>query len=201
VSVRPYHHGDLRQALLEGAEETLRRGGTDGLSLRELAREIGVSHAAPRRHFSDKRALLDALALDGFRRLSAALNEAAERNAQTFAARLTAVAVAYVEFATQNAALLELMFTGKHQPDASADLRLAANSSFDLMFALVREGQAAGELAAGDLEQIGTVFFALLQGITSLANTDMLDRSQLDTLTAYCLESLLRGLAPHQPAP
>ena len=64
---RPYHHGDLRSALLAAAERTLRDKGTSAsLSLRELARDIGVSHAAPGRHFKDKQALLNALALVGY---------------------------------------------------------------------------------------------------------------------------------------
>ena len=67
VTPRPYHHGNLRAALLESAEQTLNEGGE--LSLRELARQVGVSHAAPRRHFAGKQALLDALAEDGFERL------------------------------------------------------------------------------------------------------------------------------------
>ena len=65
--VRTYHHGNLRAALLDCAEQTLAAGGE--LSLRELARKVGVSHGAPRRHFADKQDLLDALALDGFQRL------------------------------------------------------------------------------------------------------------------------------------
>src|SRR5919108_421380 len=73
---RPYHHGDLRAALLTSAERTLREKGTAALSLRELARDIGVSHAAPGRHFKDKQSLLDALALAGFERLGDALDRA-----------------------------------------------------------------------------------------------------------------------------
>ena len=73
---RPYHHGNLRAALLACAERTLREGGAGELSLRELARQVGVSHAAPRRHFADKQALLDALAEDGFERLGRELREA-----------------------------------------------------------------------------------------------------------------------------
>ena len=76
ATARPYHHGNLRPALLAAAERALARGGE--LSLRELAREIGVSHAAPRRHFADKQALLDALALDGFERLGREMAAAVE---------------------------------------------------------------------------------------------------------------------------
>ena len=69
MDARPYHHGNLRTALLEAAERTLRERGVQALSLRELAREVGVSHGAPRRHFPDRQALLDALARAGFERL------------------------------------------------------------------------------------------------------------------------------------
>ena len=74
TSARTYHHGNLREALLTAAESALASGGD--LSLRALARQVGVSHAAPRRHFSDKQALLDALAEDGFVRLGTVLREA-----------------------------------------------------------------------------------------------------------------------------
>src|ERR1700744_1571484 len=67
---RPYHHGHLRDTLLAEAERTLREQGVDQLSLRDLARQAGVSHAAPRRHFADRQALLDALAGAGFTRLA-----------------------------------------------------------------------------------------------------------------------------------
>ena len=73
MSARPYHHGNLRTALLEQAERTVRERGAQALSLRELARDAGVSHGAPRRHFPDRQALLDALAEAGFVRLGAEL--------------------------------------------------------------------------------------------------------------------------------
>src|SRR3954469_14697371 len=116
---RRYHHGNLRSELLDAAERTLatrgpepprpRRGRAE-LSRRELAREVGVSHAAPRRHFRDKQALLDALAENGFERLGRGLNRAMTKPGPGFRARLAAFAQAYVRFASRNAALLELMF-------------------------------------------------------------------------------------------
>jgi AcrR family transcriptional regulator len=196
----PYHHGGLRAALLSHAEGTLRTSGVEGLSLRELAREIGVSHGAPRRHFLDKAALLDALAVDGFRRLEETLAQAAEPDNRTFVSRLTDVAVAYVRFATGNPALLDLMFTHKHQADASEELQQAANASVARVNALVELGQSTGELVDGDPESIAFVLFATLQGIASLANTNMVDRMTLDELTAYAVNSLLKGLTPHRRA-
>jgi AcrR family transcriptional regulator len=94
---RPYHHGNLRQALLQAAEMALEVRGATDLSLRELSREVGVSHTSPRRHFAGKQALLDALAQTGFQRLDAILAEAAKKRARNFAARLTNLAQAYIE--------------------------------------------------------------------------------------------------------
>ena len=104
---RPYHHGNLRSELLSCAERALSAGGLAQLSLRDLARQVGVSHAAPRRHFADKQALLDALAQDGFERLGRELRAASEGAGEDFEARLAALAGAYVRFATRHAALLE----------------------------------------------------------------------------------------------
>ena len=84
---RPYHHGNLREALLAAAERTLVAGGASSLTLRELGRELGVSHTSPRRHFADKQALLDALALRGFERLGAVTARAAKDRARTWASR------------------------------------------------------------------------------------------------------------------
>src|SRR6476661_2726124 len=114
---RPYHHGNLRSALLAAAERTVRERGVEQLSLRELARQVGVSHGAPRRHFPDRQALLDALAEAGFIRLGADLRTAVDGAGEEFEARLRATAAAYVRFATEDSALLELMFASKHREE------------------------------------------------------------------------------------
>src|SRR3989442_1087232 len=98
MAARPYHHGNLRTALLDAAERTLRERGVQALSLRELAREVGVSHGAPRRHFPDRQALLDALAGEGFERLGGELRAAAETAGEEFEPRLRAIASAYIRF-------------------------------------------------------------------------------------------------------
>jgi AcrR family transcriptional regulator len=191
VTSRPYHHGNLRAALLESAEQTLNEGGE--LSLRELARQVGVSHAAPRRHFAGKQALLDALAEDGFERLGDELR-AAMAPADGFDARLLAFARAYVRFATEHAALLELMFAGKHRPGAAESLREAADRAFEAPLTLIAEGQAAGEVVPGDPEGVGIVAFAALQGLASLANAGMLEAG--DETVAAAVERLVLGLRP-----
>jgi AcrR family transcriptional regulator len=196
VSERPYHHGNLRAALLARAEETLSQGGAGELSLRELARQVGVSHAAPRRHFPDKRALLDALAEDGFERLGHDLSDAMGAAGERFEERLLAFARAYVAFATQHAALLDLMFTGKHRPGAADSLRAAADHAFEAPLALITEGQAGREVVGGAPDRVATVAFAALHGLASLANAGMLDVAALDEVVADAVHRLLLGLRP-----
>ncbi len=193
ATARPYHHGNLRPALLAAAERALARGGE--LSLRELAREIGVSHAAPRRHFAGKQALLDALALDGFERLGSAMAVALEQAGPTFAGRLRALARAYVRFAVEHGALLELMYAGKHRPGAEA-LREAADHAFARPLALVAEGQAAGEVVAGDVEQLGLVTWSAFHGLASMANGGLLGDRPLEPLVDAAVAGLLEGLRP-----
>ncbi|MEH3088992.1 MAG: helix-turn-helix domain containing protein, partial [Microbacterium arborescens] len=126
---RPYHHGDLRGALLDAAERSVREHGVAQLSLRDLAREVGVSHAAPRRHFAERQDLLDALAETGFRRLGGSIREAIDDDGDGFATRVRRATAAFAHFATENPALLELMNATKHQSDESA-VTEAAESAF-----------------------------------------------------------------------
>jgi AcrR family transcriptional regulator len=190
MAERPYHHGNLRMALLEQAERTLRERGAADLSLRGLAREVGVSHGAPRRHFADRQALLDALAEAGFARLGADLRRAAERAGADFEARLRASATAYVRFATRDAALLELMFAGKH---SSGPIDVAAERAFAVMLALIEQGQEAGAIETGPPERVGLVLFATLQGIAALVAVGIVSAELLDDLVADAIANFLRG--------
>ncbi|HEX7350851.1 TetR/AcrR family transcriptional regulator [Brachybacterium sp.] len=189
---RPYHHGNLRDELLNAAEATLRERGQEDLSLRELARQIGVSHGAPRRHFADRQALLDALAITGFGRLHQALRAALEEADAGFPSRLRVMASSYVRFATDNAALLELMFTTKHR-ESAVEVREAAIPAFGLLHEVMVQGQGSGEVAPGDVEQVSIVLFATMQGIATLINGDMVDIARIDELTDQATEQFLRG--------
>jgi AcrR family transcriptional regulator len=192
VTERPYHHGNLRAALLAQAERTVRERGVQELSLRELAREVGVSHGAPRRHFPDRQALLDALSEAGFARLGADLRRAADGAGEDFEARLRATAAAYVRFATRDAALLELMFAGK-LGEESGTLQAASERAFAVMLELIEQGQAQGALESGEPERVGLVLFATIQGIAALVTGGMVLAEQLDELLADAIAHFLRG--------
>jgi AcrR family transcriptional regulator len=197
VTVQRYHHGNLRSALLERASRTVDERGAQALSLRELAREIGVSHAAPRRHFPDRQALLDALAEDGFERLGEELRAAVQRAGPAFDARLHALARAYIAFATRHAALLELMFAGKQRADADADrVRETADRAFAMPIAVIAEAQAVGELAPGDPGRVAIAAFATLQGLATMANGGMIEAQPVDAVVTDAIDQLLDGLRP-----
>ncbi len=192
TATRPYHHGNLRTALLDSAEEVLSESGAGALSLREVARRVGVSHAAPRRHFADRRALLDALAQEGYERLGRELDEALEL-ARGLDAQLASFAGVYVNFATAHAALLELMFTSKH---GNPSLSAAADRAFAAPLAAILDAQAAGDVVAGDPQGVGTVVFAALQGLATMISIGMLEEENLDALVTQAVERLLYGLRP-----
>ena len=123
----PYHHGDLRNALLEAALVILEREGEAGLGLRDLARAVGVSPAAPYRHFDSRAALLEALAVTGFQRFTRAMEDVAAANAPDM---LSAMGKTYVLFALNNAALFRLMFSPQLKRDNRPGLRMAADAAF-----------------------------------------------------------------------
>jgi AcrR family transcriptional regulator len=118
---RPYHHGDLQRALVEAGRRLLEREGSGALSLRAVAREAGVSAAAPYHHFKDRAALLYAIAHEGNVALNDAMRAAFDAS-QPGRDRIIAVGVAYVSFALENPALYRLMFETTrlydHYPDA-----------------------------------------------------------------------------------
>ncbi|MDF3300306.1 TetR/AcrR family transcriptional regulator [Streptomyces tropicalis] len=192
---RPYHHGDLRAALLGGAERTLRERGAAALSLRELARETGVSHAAPGRHFRDKQALLDALALTGFERLAQVLGSADDAGLP-LERRLAALARAYLGFTVDNTALLELMFSRKHDPDVSEQLAAAVDRSIGSFTRLVADAQQRGEIVEGDPERITLVAAAGLHGLAALVAGGSLPPEEALAGLDEHVRLVLHGLRP-----
>lgn len=192
---RPYHHGDLRSALLAAAERTLRERGAGSLSLRELAREVGVSHAAPGRHFKDKQALLNALALAGYERLAQQLN-AADDPALPLEPRLTALARAYLGFAIDNAELLELMYARKHEPDASEQMAVAVDRTVGSLERVLADAQRHGEIIKGDPEALNLVTGAALHGVAGFIAAGWLTPEAALAGVEDLVHHLLHGLKP-----
>ncbi|WP_054159101.1 TetR/AcrR family transcriptional regulator [Rhizobium sp. AAP43] len=108
---KSYHHGDLRQALIETGLAMLEEGGLEGLTLRKLAARVGVSHAAPEHHFPSLRHLMTAFAAEGFRLFGASMRSAMAQAPDDPAEQLRAASRGYLAFATSRPHLFRLMFT------------------------------------------------------------------------------------------
>lgn len=138
-----YHHGNLKQALLERAAEVIAERGLEGLSLRGLARDLEVSHAAPRRHFQDREALIAALAKEGFRRIVDAMNAGADAAGPDPVARYRALGRAYVRFAREDPAFFHAMNHPQVRRIGDEELREVEAE----WFATLRQGAAAAQRA------------------------------------------------------
>lgn len=193
MTTRPYHHGHLRTTLLAEAERALREDGVEGLSLRELARRAGVSHAAPRRHFPDRQALLDALGEAGFVRLGDEMLGAVADAGSERETRLRAMAVAYVRFAVRDSALLDVMFA-KKKGGEPVEMGEGALRLFAAVGEVIREAQAAGVLPAGDPERLRLLLVAMLQGIAVLVTSGRAPVGLADSLAADAV-ALFTGAA------
>lgn len=193
MTTRPYHHGHLRTTLLAEAERALREDGVEGLSLRELARRAGVSHAAPRRHFPDRQALLDALGEAGFVRLGDEMLGAVADAGPERETRLRAMAVAYVRFAVRDSALLDVMFA-KKKGGEPVEMGEGALRLFAAVGEVIREAQAAGVLPAGDPERLRLLLVAMLQGIAVLVTSGRAPVGLADSLAADAV-ALFTGAA------
>ncbi|WP_449393864.1 TetR/AcrR family transcriptional regulator [Devosia riboflavina] len=154
----PYHHGNLRQALLEAALIILEKEGEAGLGLRDLARAVGVSAAAPYRHFDSRAALLEALAVTGFQRFSAAMEAVASSDP---ADPMAAMGKTYVLFALSNANLFRLMFSPQLKKDGRPGLRMAADAAFDTLRHVV-----GGDMQTGRIEALAA--WAKVHGLSIL---------------------------------
>jgi AcrR family transcriptional regulator len=156
---RPYHHGDLPRALLEAAVEAIAEVGPAAVSLRDLARRAGVSHAAPAHHFGDKAGLLTAVATDGFRRLAATLRETYQATGD-----FLEVGVAYVRFAVDYRAHFEVMFRPELYHTDDPELVQAREQARGLLYPPAAE---AANRPNGDL-RAGVAAWSLVHGLATL---------------------------------
>ncbi|AXB80480.1 TetR/AcrR family transcriptional regulator [Novosphingobium sp. P6W] len=192
---RPYHHGDLRRAVIETALDMLAEEKGWHFTLREVARRAGVSHAAPYKHFSDKAALLAELAMIGFDRLRESLSAARPKAAKTLRDEVTPVAHAYVAFGTHNPALYRLMFSAGEEKVAGTHLNERALAVFEVALEILRRGQAAGSIRMRPIEGQAAAWWGLVHGMTMLAIDGLLvpEKVGLAPLDA-ALSTLVEGL-------
>ena len=158
---RHYHHGDLPRALLEAAVEAIAEVGPAALSLRDLARRTGVSHAAPAHHFGDKAGLLTAVATDGFRQLAATLGQTYQATGS-----FLELGVAYVGFAVTHRAHFEVMFRPELYRTDDPELVQAREQARALLYPPAAE--AANSPDGRDELRAGVAAWSLVHGLATL---------------------------------
>jgi len=168
-SDRSYHHGDLRDTLMEAALASIAAHGTEKLSLRALAREAGVSPTAPYRHFPSKQCLLAALAEEGFLELRARFDAVAATPQPDLEQRLLALGMAYIEFAFEHPTTYELMF-GSVLGDFSAyrSLQDAAEGCYLVLYRTLEAGLSPDSSPKLTATRLGGVVWAAVHGVASL---------------------------------
>jgi AcrR family transcriptional regulator len=203
----PYHHGALRDALLQAAERVLERDGLGGLTLRAVAREAGVSHAAPTHHFGDLTGLVSELAAIGFRQFNAAMVAAVVAAGNSPMEKALARAKAYVAYAQAHPGMYGLMFRTERLDMSRPSLCEAANASFaGLAGAIGASRQEQIHEEALSLEQAAAIAraWSLVHGFTMLLLddrlSDILRRLPAGTDAEALLDAMLRMSVVRPPA-
>lgn len=186
-TTRPYHHGDLRRAVLDAAVTAITESGPSGVSLRDLARRAGVSHAGPIHHFGDKAGVLTALAAEGYTLLADAVTDAQQRTGQ-----LVEMGVAYIRFAVEHRAHFEVMF----RPDLyRADDPAVASARQRASDALVSgAGSVTDRQAGSNTDLLAVAAWSLVHGFATLWLTGALQAEMgpdLDAAARAVAETLV----------
>ncbi len=192
-----YHHGDLRRALIDQALRTIDKPGGEGLTLRGVGDALGVSRTALYRHFSDKQALVAAVAREGFRMLRLALVEAWEHHGGG-GTGFEAMGEAYVRFAVAHPSHYRVMFgrfveSGARDPELIEEAEAAFQALVDALVELQRDGQARRD----DPVMLARFVWAVTHGIAMLVIDGQLrecDESGM-TLNQYAAERIRAAIA------
>lgn len=190
-----YHHGDLRRALLQAAVRTIGVHGVDGLTLRAVGSSLGVSRTALYRHFTDKAALLAAVAAEGFRMLRVDLEEAWTRGGRGREG-FDAMGVAYVRFAVAHPSHYRVMFGAEIQAK-NPELAEEGARAFQVLVDSIVAQQQDGLVRRDDPRQMALFIWANVHGIAMLALDRRLEHQHADSdaLTRYAIERLRTGIA------
>lgn len=192
-----YHHGHLRQALVDQAVATIRDRGVEALTLRDVGERLRVSRTALYRHFADKQALLAAVATEGFRAFRHALAEAWDTTGHT-PEGFIAQGQAYVAFARANPSHYRVMFGGfVAKADCDPDLRDTAASAFAVLVGALTVLQQKGLARAGDPQALAVFAWSGVHGLSMLVIDGQLQRpgATPDAVIATTVQRIWDGLA------
>jgi AcrR family transcriptional regulator len=199
---RPYHHGSLREALIESALALIAEVGPQAFTLREVARRAKVSHNAPYRHFRDKDELLAVLAAEGFDRLTAYMTRDAAAGASALD-RFRLSGRGYVEFALDWPQHLHVMFDLPNAAAKYPEHSAAGRAAFETLLGFVVAAQAESGMPAGEPHSLALLAWSVVHGVAKLAVSGRLpfNRAQVLEFTNYAVTSAIRGAHSESTAP
>jgi AcrR family transcriptional regulator len=181
---KTYHHGDLKNALIQAGIHILAKDGVAGLSLRKVAGRAGVSHAAPYAHFTDKQALIAAISTEGYRMIHERIEAAVAEFEGDPSRQLIEAAWAYVDFALTDPAHFKITFSGviEKEKEHPAFVEMS-QKSFGAVIRIVEACQAQGVLEAGPSDLVAVSVWSLVHGLASLVLEGQVPHSLLDRMS------------------
>jgi AcrR family transcriptional regulator len=181
---KPYHHGNLREELLDAAIRLIAEVGPTAFTLREIARRAGVSHNAPYRHFRDKDDVMAAVATQGYRELNTAMLEAAKPETDAIR-RLKCAGSAYIAFALRRPEHFTVMFDAPISTRTNPEAAEAGERAFGTLVSLVKNCQEAEQLPPGDTQELALLAWSMVHGIAKLAITGRLPYSSRPAILKF----------------
>ena len=179
-----YHHGDLKNALIKSGVRIISKDGAHALSLRKVARQTGVSHAAPYAHFTDKQALIAAISTEGYKKLYEQIARVAELYRSDPLHRFVEAGWAYVQFALDEPDHFKITLSSlvEKEQDYPSFVEVA-KQTFSLVIEIVAECQQANILRQGPADLMAVSVWALMHGFVSLILENQLSHTVLDRFT------------------
>ncbi|MBI3380834.1 MAG: TetR/AcrR family transcriptional regulator [Aquabacterium sp.] len=207
LTPRPYHHGNLRQALIDMAVTVAEETGKDIISVREVARRLGVSSGAPFRHFPDRESLMTAVAEEALVRLRLRVERDQLDAPADPIARLKALGRTFIQWALHNPTQFRLVSSRRlFEFDRSASLPVHFDAVRQITMDLVEQAQLAGLLPAGSLPEMALALRALAYGLARMQVDGQLpqwrvDTSETERTLIAALDLIVDGLSRARPAP
>lgn len=195
---KKYHHGDLKNALIQAGVDILSKEGIEGLTLRKVAQRAGVSHNAPYSHFPDKQSLIAAISTEGFQQLYRALDAAVSAHPRSPKRQLQQSALAYVQFALNHTDTFKIMFSGvlDKEKEYPAFVEIS-QKTFQRVVDVVRNCQKAGLFGPVAPELAAVVVWGQVHGVISLAlegqiSHTVLDQHGIEDVVSFAVEQMIK---------